>query len=347
MERPFSKTTLGSSVAGMFASAIQGKTILITGVSPKGLGGTLADILAAQAPKTLVLASRTASKVQEIIDQLRSRFPHVHCIAVSLDLSSQTSCRDAAAVILNHPNIEQIDVVINNAAIMSPPTRQLSPEGIELQFATNHLGHFLLTNLIMPKIIAAAKKNRPGATRIVNVSSRAIAYSGVRFTDYNFEKRHETMPEDEQPGYAALAETGRTIDPQATYTPEVAYGQSKTANVLFSVELTDRLYKEHGILSFAVHPGALMTELIRYGDVEKLSALLEKFKSLMKSLDEGASTPLVAAFDDQLEAPQGDGTGIYLSDCQPASAPAWATNSQYAKDLWKLSEELVGQSFTA
>lgn len=345
VEMRFDKKTLGSSVAQIFSSAIKEKTILITGVSPKGLGGSLAEIISSQSPKNLVLASRTLSKIQEVIGQLKPRFQDVNYIAIAVDLSSQQSCRHAASTILSDPQIKQIDILINNAAIMSIPNLQLSPEGIEMQFATNHIGHFLFTNLVMPKILAAAESNPSGTTRIVNISSRAVLYSPIRFSDLNFEKPHGSLPQSEQPGYAALADTGRTVDPTTTYSPPVAYGQSKTANVLFSLELTERLYGKYGIMSFAVHPGALLTELIRYSDPKEVGELIEKFKGSFKSLDEGASTPLVAALDNRLDPGMKVGSGFYLSDCQIADAPEWALSRQYARDLWKLSEDIVKETF--
>ncbi|KIX05923.1 uncharacterized protein Z518_03897 [Rhinocladiella mackenziei CBS 650.93] len=346
LERLFNSTTNGSYVAKVFASAIKGKTILITGVARKGLGGQTAEILAPYSPKTLVLASRTPSKIQEVIDELQPKFQDVTYITVPLDLSSQKSCREAASSIMSNPQIPQIDILINNAAIMNPPTRELSPDGIEIQFATNHIGHFLFTNLIMPKIIAASRVNRKGTTRIVNVSSRGIVYSAVRFSDINFDKPHETLPPNEQPNYAALTETGRTADPKSTYSPTAAYGQSKTANVLFSLELTSRLYEKYGILSFGLHPGAILTELARNTDPAELARLVEQFKVLFKTLDAGCATTLVAALDDTLGPPAEDGTGIYLSDCQVnKEAPEYVRHKQFAEKLWAESERLVGQKF--
>jgi len=345
MERDFNKNTLGSSVARLFASAIKGKTILITGVNPKGLGGTMADALAPHAPKALVLASRTLAKVQEVIDQLKPRFPDVNYIAVPLDLSSQRSCREAASLVMSDAQIPVIDLVINNAGVMNVPDRRLSPDGIEIQFATNHIGHFLFTNLIMPKVVAAAKSNPKGVTRIVNVSSRGTVYGPVRFSDLNFEKSHDTLPQNERPDYAAMAQMGHPVDPKASYTPMVAYAQSKTANILFSLALTERLYEKYGILSFGVHPGGILTELGRYSDPEAMKAVMERFKFMLKTLDEGVSTPLVAALDDQLGPAKADGSGIYLSDCQITDAPMWAQNPQYAKDLWTASENIVGEKF--
>src|ERR1700749_51025 len=108
----------------------------------------MVEILSAHSPKTLILASRTPSKVQEIIDNWKANSPNTTYVPVTVELGSQTSVREAALSILSNSHTEQIGLVFNNAAIMSMPERHLSPEGIEMQFATNHIGHFLLTNLI-------------------------------------------------------------------------------------------------------------------------------------------------------------------------------------------------------
>ncbi|KIW24553.1 uncharacterized protein PV07_10262 [Cladophialophora immunda] len=346
MARPFGFSTTGTSVAEMFAPAIKGKTIVITGVNKGGLGGKLVETLSVHAPKTLILASRTPSKIQEIIDEARAKSPGTTYIAVPLDLSSQQSCRSAASSILSNAQVEKIDIMFNNAAVMSIPERQLSPEGIELQFATNHIGHFLFTNLLMPKILAAAKSNPKGSTRIVNVSSRGVAYSPVRFSDINFDKEMGSLPKDEQPDYAALATTGRPVELNEKYNATVAYGQSKSANVLFALGLLSRLYEKYGILCFALHPGAILTELSRHYDPAALAAIVEKFKSEFKSIDQGTATSLVAGLDDTLgPANLKDGSGIYLSDGQIAQAPAWAQDPKSAERLWELSEKLVGQKF--
>lgn len=345
MANIFSRATTGTEVAKLFSSKITGKTIIVTGVSPRGIGAKLVDILIDHKPKTIVIASRTMSKVAAIIDQLKARAPSTTYVAVSLDLGSQKSVRAAASAILSNPIIEQIDYLFNNGAIMNPPERELSPEGIELQFATNHIGPFLFTNLLMPKIIAAAKKSPHGAVRIINVSSRAVAYSPVRFSDINFDQPFNTLPAEEQPNLAALQETGRSVDPTERYNPPVAYGQSKVAVVLFALELTKKLYERHGILSYALHPGAVShTELSRTMDKEKLEELYAKFAHLFINTDQGTSTMLVAALDDRMKAAP-DGKGIYLADAQVTDAPLYAQDPAIAEKLWALDEKLVGEKF--
>jgi NAD(P)-dependent dehydrogenase (short-subunit alcohol dehydrogenase family) len=307
----------------------------------------MVEILSVHSPKMLILASRTPSKIQDIIEEWKSKSPSTTYVPVALDLSSQKSVREAAASILSNPEIQQIDIVFNNAAVMAIPERQLSPDGIEMQFATNHIGHFLFTNLIMPKIVAAAKSNVKGATRIINVSSLAAFYGPVRFSDINFDKPNESLPEAEQPGYEALAQRGRGVDPKDTYNPQTAYGQSKSANVLFSLALTARLYEKYGILSFGLHPGGILTELSRYLDPAEFASAVEQFKGFFVSVDQGCATSLRAGLDDSLGPAnyKTDGQGIYLADVNIAEAPAWAHDPKLAERLWELSEKLVGQKF--
>ena len=111
------------------------------------------------------------SKIQECIDALKSQFLNVDYRSLQVDLSSQQSVRDAAAKVLSWSDVPTLDVIVNNAAIFAFPERTLSEDGIELHFATNHIGHFLFTSLLMPKLIAAAQGSEKGATRIVNVTS--------------------------------------------------------------------------------------------------------------------------------------------------------------------------------
>jgi NAD(P)-dependent dehydrogenase (short-subunit alcohol dehydrogenase family) len=144
----------------------------------------------------------------------------------------------------------QLDVIINNAGIMTPE-RQWTKEGIEAQFGSNHIGHFLFTNLLLPLLITSSSSasSKPGATRIVNLTSLGHRLSPVRFHDYNLEGKQ--IPDEEKHGelppmFAKTSEDG--------YNGFVAYGQAKTANILYSVSLTSKLQKQ-GILSYAVHPG--------------------------------------------------------------------------------------------
>lgn len=163
-----------------------------------------------------------------------------------LDLMSQASIRFAASEISSLT--DRLDIIINNAGIMTQK-RQWTKEGIEGQFGANHIGHFLLTTLLQSQLLKAAKSNPAGATRVVNLTSLGHYLSPVRFSDYNLQKSE--VPEDEKhkplpPTFAKSEEDG--------YNGFIAYGQGKTANILFSLGINERWVKS-GISSYAVHPG--------------------------------------------------------------------------------------------
>lgn len=191
----FGATTEGLTVAAAFPAAITGRTIIVTGINKLGIGYATAEAFASQAPRRLILAERSTTKVQECIDTLRSQYPTVDYRLLHLDLSSQKSARTAAAEVLSWTDTPTIDIVISNAGVMHIPTRTLSEDGIELHLATNHIGHFLFTNLIMPKLVAAAESNNiPGLTRIINISSVGTAISALRDSDHNFTKPASQLP---------------------------------------------------------------------------------------------------------------------------------------------------------
>lgn len=210
----------------------------------------------------LIVASRTPSKLNEVASRVREAIegggsPASTASAhgesstivktVQLDLASHASVRRAAKDIAAITT--RIDVLMNNAGI-SVHTRQLSPDGIELTFATNHLGPFLLTQLLLPLLLAAAGDRPAGSTRVVNVSSGAHYMTPVRFSDYNFEGKPLQPDEVPAPGFPDWV-TKTTAD---GFPGALAYGMSKCANVLFTVALKERL-RERGIDSFAADPG--------------------------------------------------------------------------------------------
>lgn len=343
----FCSSTVGSTVAQAFADNVRGKVILITGCNIQGIGGSTATSLATQNPNLLILAGRSEAKVSEVAAAVNKTNPSVRTRFLQLDLSSTAAVRKAAAEVEGYQ--EHIDIVINNAAVMALTDRELSPDGIEMQFATNHIGHFLFVNLITQKLFESAKKNPAGSTRVVNVSSFGHMFSPVRYSDINFAKASSQIPEAERPDLV-LAKSLRlpvrqSSNPNAAgYIPFAAYGQSKSANVLLSLSLNQKLGK-HGIKSFALHPGSIETELPRYMSEEALEDIAEARKNpkfTQKTLAQGSSTTLVAALDPALSAA---GKDFYLSDCQLIDAAPWAVDADNAEKLWKLSESLVGQKF--
>jgi NAD(P)-dependent dehydrogenase (short-subunit alcohol dehydrogenase family) len=341
----FDAKTDASTVVKAFPESVRGKIILITGANSLGIGGTTAVALASQNPKLLILTGRSEAKVQEVIESVKAVNPHVEARFLQLDLSSQISVRKAAAEVMSYE--EPIDIVINNAGVMALPERQISPDGLEIQFATNHIGHFLFVNLISAKLIEAAKRNPTGATRVVNVSSFGHMFGPIRFSDYNFNIPSSQLPESEKPDIALMTRIGLASnegsDPKAPgYNPFAAYAQSKTANILLSLSLTQKL-ASHGIQSFGLHPGSIETELTRHMEGAELTEARRRAVITRKTLEQGSSTSLVAALDPVIKA---EGKNYYLSDCQLQEAASWAVDSESAEKLWKLSESLVGEKFT-
>ncbi|KAI4215639.1 MAG: hypothetical protein LQ351_002108 [Letrouitia transgressa] len=361
----FDAATTATTVAAAFPSEIANRTFLVTGVSPTGIGSATALALAQHGPKLLILSGRKEEPVSEVIAQIHSTHSKVLCRWLPLDLSSPYSIRSAASSLLQDPTIPAIDVLINNAGTGSQPTRTVSAafKDVEIQFATNHLGHFLLTRLLLPKLLASAADGL-GMTRIVNLSSNGHRYSPVRFSDLNWTKADDDLPPPERPNRifinerrmaeqqaAALNDTFPTPHGDAEgegkhYVPMGAYGQSKTANLLFTVALNRHLLPQ-SIYSFAVHPGVIRTSLFRnLGNEEEQDEIFRRLRKEWKTLDQGAATTLVAALDPKLDPTTcgNDGSvGYYLSDCQvmPGGCAEWARNEGMAERLWEMSEELV------
>ncbi|PNS21009.1 hypothetical protein CAC42_3346 [Sphaceloma murrayae] len=333
----FNVFTNGSEVASVFADRIKGRTgmspsyFLVTGVSPKSLGGTVAINLAAHSPALLLLASRTPSNITSIINTIDSTTP-CPTAAIPLDLSSLSSVRSAASQITSLT--PSLDLIINTAAVVST-TRKLSEDGIELQLAVTHVGHFLLTSLLLPTLISTAESSRfpKGSTRIVNVSSLGHRFSPFRFSDYNFEKFN--VPLEERPPESVPATLkGSEEEPYAVF---VAYGQSKTANLLHVVEL-ERRFRDRGVGSWGLHPGSIETDLSRELD-QGQRAMIKATSKNWVTLDQGTATILVAALDPALDEKKGS---IYLSDCQLSDAAGHSIDPGAAKRLWELSEKLSG-----
>lgn len=373
----FGVHTTALAVAAAFPSAIAGKTVLITGVNLKGLGYATAEAFASQSAELLILAGRNVAKLQECVDALAKEYPKTKTRVLELDLSSMKAARAAAATLNGWTDVPAIDILVNNAGIMNIPTRELTVDGIERHFATNHVGHFLFTNLIIGKLIAAAQKPGAvkGATRIINVSSLGANYSPIRYSDINWEKPNSTLPPSEQPDYnsfSLLWGVKEDVAKAGSYIAMGAYGQSKSANVLFSLGLNERLYNKYGILSFSLHPGSIITELSRDVPAAAYKERIERFKAagmIFKELSAGASTTLVAAVDPALKLPakrpivneedlaktgkdlkgedgEWEGRGVYLSDCQIIdNTKIWFTSWSEGEKLWAKSEEIVGEKF--
>ncbi|OBS21558.1 hypothetical protein FPOA_07894 [Fusarium poae] len=307
-----------------YTSIIKGKTILTTGVSPGGLGALFVDAIAVAEPKLAILAGRNINKLQQTADDLASKHPNLKTKLVTLDLSSLSSVRSAAEKVNGWSNVPNIDVLVNNAGIMATDFG-LTEDGFESQFASNHLGHFLLTNLIMNKILASE------APRVVSVSSNGHRLGPIRWGDPNFSNGD-------------------------LYNRWSAYGQSKTANMLFAISLAEKL-GSRGLQAYSLHPGAILeTSLANHlGNLDSLVAADRAmgdpwgwvdWSTVPVTPEVGAATHVFAAFDPDLK----DHNGTYLLDCRLAdpftdTVRPWATSSTEAELLWKLSEKMVGQNF--
>lgn len=177
MPAPYDTNTTTDELVADYADLINGKVVLVTGVTSGSLGGFFAQCVAKGKPSTIILAARNAEKLAKAAAEIAT--PGVHVRTLEVDLGSLQSVRDAAAQV-NSWDVLAIDVLVNNAGIMAVDFK-LTGDGFESQFATNHLGPFLFTNLIMKKLQAAKEP------RVVNVSSDGHRLSPIRFHDYNFD----------------------------------------------------------------------------------------------------------------------------------------------------------------
>jgi NAD(P)-dependent dehydrogenase (short-subunit alcohol dehydrogenase family) len=187
--------------------------------------------------------------------------------------------------------------------------------------------------LLLPKIRTAAKKNAPGETRIILVSPLAVKGSPFRASDWNYERASNDVPEEEKPNWALFADIYSFAPEPAFFEANIAYAQSKTANVLEAVYLNKMLAGE-GIYAFSLHPGAVGSN----GATEIL-AIVGGRLGKPKTIEQGAATTLVAATDPRLRPEE----GVFLSDCvvDQEGCPGYASDEVVAEKLWKLSEEIL------
>ncbi|XP_035686451.1 retinol dehydrogenase 12-like isoform X2 [Branchiostoma floridae] len=284
---------------------LDGKTVIITGANT-GIGKETARDLAARGAR-VILACRDLTKAKTAAAEIRKSTGNGNIVIEQLDLASLASVRTFATIINERePNV---NILVNNAGVMMCPQWK-TEDGFEMQFGTNHLGHFLLTNLLLDKL----KKSAP--SRVVIVSARLYDGGKINFDDINAER---------------------------SYSPFGAYCQSKLANVLFMRELAQRL-EGTGVTANALHPGVMNTELGRhvfttYGWRALLMApVVAIYYLFWKSVKQGAQTTIHLAVDKELETT----SGLYFSDCMPCDLYPVGKDEATAKRLWQLSEEMVG-----
>ncbi|PWY70811.1 NAD(P)-binding protein [Aspergillus sclerotioniger CBS 115572] len=340
----FGPLTPATEIAAAFPDAIHGKNIIITGVSPNSLGLATACAFASQSPANLILTGRSIDKLQASINILQTSHPNITYHALIMDLASQSSVRAAATQLLTNPTIPTIDILINNAGVMAIPTLTLTEDNIETTFATNHLGHFLFTNLILPKVILASKTS--SHPRIINLTSYGHQFSPVRFSDINFSKLPTDLPENEQPDFTKTEFLTGSTHATDLYYGFFSYAQSKTANILYSISLNQKLYTKYGITSYAVHPGAVDTNINRHATPSEIEQALKRveelgFDAVRKSPEQGANSGWGCGYC------WGGGEGVYIVDCKvdDENVAEFARKVVLSERLWGLSEELVKERF--
>jgi NAD(P)-dependent dehydrogenase (short-subunit alcohol dehydrogenase family) len=306
---------------------LRGKRILVTGVSA-GLGVETARSLAAHGAQ-VVGAARDLVKAEAATTHVRQEAAANggSFELVEIDLASLKSVRACADTLLAKGR--PFDGIIANAGVMATPFGHTT-DGFETQFGANHLGHFVFINRIASLI-------RPGG-RLINLSSAGHRYSNVDLEDPNFER--------------------------TPYDPFVAYGRSKTANVLFAVAF-DKRHRARGVRAAAVHPGVIHTELARYTEPGRMEKVIEQINQQLaaegkgpfqwKTIPQGAATSVWAA----VVAPADEIGGRYCENCHVGQivpdnvtisgvsegVRGYALDPDNAEALWKKSEELVGESF--
>ncbi|MBG0739512.1 SDR family NAD(P)-dependent oxidoreductase [Paeniglutamicibacter antarcticus] len=314
------KINSGFCAASTAADVLQGVDLtgtvaMVTG-GYSGLGLETTKALATAGASVLVPARRP-ERAREVLEA--AGLPANSVSVDALDLADQQSIKDFSARFLDSGHA--LDILINNAAIMASPEARVGP-GWESQFATNHLGHYALTNLLWPALSAG------DGARVVALSSTGHKLSGIRFDDPQFSTGYDKWQ---------------------------AYGQAKTADSLFAVQL-DQLGRARGVRAFAVHPGGIMTELQRHLPVAEMIAAgwiddQGNIDPRFKSPAQGAATSVWAATAPAL----GGMGGVYCEDCdiaeptdtasptaRMAGVDAHAVDRNAAAQLWDLSAELTG-----
>ncbi|KAF3633230.1 Short-chain dehydrogenase TIC 32, chloroplastic [Capsicum chinense] len=285
-------------------------TVIITG-GASGIGLETARVLALRNAH-VIIAARNMETANEAKQHILNENKAAHIDILKLDLSSLKSVKAFADnfLALNLP----LNILINNAGIMFCPF-QLSEDGIEMQFATNHLGHFYLTSLFLDKMKETAKATGIEG-RIVNLSSVAhlvCPRKGIEF---------------------------HNINDKNSYQDKVAYGQSKLANLLHANELSRRLQEEGANITVnSVHPGLIMTNLMRHSAF--LMRIIRVFTCLLwKNVPQGAATTCYVALHPSLKGV----TGKYFVDCNEYKPSKLAEDEVLARNLWDFSNKLINAS---
>ncbi|XP_076013426.1 retinol dehydrogenase 12 isoform X2 [Genypterus blacodes] len=276
---------------------LDGKTVLITGANT-GIGKETALDLAMRGAN-VIMACRHVDKGEEAAASIRAVYPKAQVEVRELDLADTCSIRAFAQKFLSEVN--NLHILINNAGVMMCPYTK-TIDGFEMHIGVNHLGHFLLTYLL----IGLLKRSAPA--RIVVVSSLAHNFGWIRFHD---------------------------LHSQGSYNSGLAYCQSKLANVHFARELARRL-KGSNVTVNSIHPGTVNSDLTRHSSL--MAILFTVFSTFLKTPREGAQTGIYCAVAEELHSI----SGKHFSDCAPAFVAPQGRSEETAKRLWKASCELLG-----
>ncbi|XP_038137107.1 retinol dehydrogenase 13 isoform X1 [Cyprinodon tularosa] len=310
---------------------LDGKTVLVTGANT-GIGKETCRDLAGRGAR-VVMACRDLTRAERAAEEVRHSTGNGNVVIRHLDLASVYSVSQFAKDFLDSE--ERLDILINNAGVMMCP-RWITEDGFETQLAVNHLGHFLLTNLLLPLL----KSSVP--SRVINVSS--IAHQGGMSFELSLLNVYVMflIPAD---GDCSVFWFSGRIDfddlffSRRPYSALESYRQSKLANVLFTRELARRL-KGSGVSAFCLHPGVIRTELSRHveGWFPLLGALLRiPAWLLMKTPKEGSQTTVFCAVTPGLE----ELSGKYFCDCAEKEVAPEGRDDEAAQRLWEESARLV------
>jgi len=272
---------------------------VITGAN-SGIGKITAQELARKG-FAIVMLCRNLTKALPVQLAMQAAYPAVKIDLIQCDVASMASVRAAANQV--RASYDHIDVLVNNAGLYIEK-EQYSPDGYELTFATNHLGAFLLTNLLLDLL----RKGQDA--RVVTVSSEAHRFAGT------FQLNELARP--------------------ASYGSMRAYGKSKLCNILFAKELAERLMDD-GITSNSLHPGTVSTNFAA-GSGAIFGAVLNLARPFLKTPEQGAATSIYLASSPEVDHV----TGLYFDDCKPKTPTKDAQNNFYAKRLWEMSAEMTG-----
>ncbi|KAF7204603.1 retinol dehydrogenase 13 [Nothobranchius furzeri] len=285
-------------------ATIKGKTVIITGANT-GIGKETAQELAKRGGR-IIMGCRDMEKCEAVAKDIRGKTLNPHVYACHLDLASMKSIREFAQRINREE--DRVHILVNNAGVMRCPEGK-TEDGFDMQLGVNHLGHFLLTNLLLDKL----KESAP--SRVINLASLAHIIGKMDFDDLNWEKKK--------------------------FDTKQAYCQSKLANVLFTRELAKRL-EGTGVTVNAVHPGVVATELGRHTGLHKSpfsSSVLSPFFSLLvKGPKLGAQPSVYLAVAEEIEGV----TGRYYDVMTEKEPAPQALNDETARRLWEVSSRLVG-----